>query len=377
MRSTRFEVIVVADADGLDVARRLPFADRFLLLRQTHENIAVARNTGIATAVGDIIAFIDDDAVPEPCWAEAVLHAFADPVVQAVTGPVLGRNGISLQWGRMAVSALGVDRSLPDDTAPDADETLKLHGTNMAIRRACLIQTGLFDTGFRFFLDETDLARRIWGLGLVMAYEPRAVVHHGFAASARRTDDRIPLSLYDIGASSALFLAKHAPARSAAALDKLVDDQRARLLRLARKRALGPTEMHSLMESLIRGIADGRDRISDVPPCPPLADRAFLPMRLAVPPPLVRMQGWAHRGSALRREATVAVAGGSPVAVILLDPTPRKHSVAFTDAGWWEQRGGLYGPSDRGSSRLQLWRFRARAKAEWQRTFPTDRFENT
>jgi hypothetical protein len=69
----------------------------------------------------------------------------------------------------------------------------------------------------------------------------------------------------------------------------------------------------------------------------------------------------------LRAEAAQAVAMGQPVSVLLLAPTPRKHRVEFTQAGWWEQRGGLFGPSDRTGARFQLWRRADRIAAEWAR----------
>jgi len=366
MRSTRFEVIVVADADGLAVARTLPFADRLFLLPQDVANISAARNAGVAAAAGEVIGFIDDDAVPEPEWAEAVLTAFATPDVAAVTGPVLGRNGISLQWGLMAVDRLGRDRWLPDGEAPGDGEALKLHGTNMAVRRDALTLTGGFDTGFRFYLDETDLTLRLKAAGARLVYLPGAVVHHGFAASARRDANRVPLDLHDIGASSALFLRKHAPDQVEPALDQLITDQRARLLRLARRRRIGPVEMRNLMETLAAGIAAGRDRTSDVPVLAQ-AGRAFQAMRTDVPPPVQRLDGWMHHAPDLRRKAAARVAKGAPVALMLLDPTPRKHWVEFTEGGWWEQRGGLFGPSDRDGKRVQVWRYSSRVAAEWTR----------
>ena len=366
MRSTRAEVIVVACADGLAVARALPFADRLTLAAQAGDNISAARNMGLAAAAGDVVAFVDDDAVPEPGWAEALLAGFADPDVAAATGPVIGRNGISLQWGRMAVDRLGADRWLSDGMPPGADEALKLHGTNMAVRRDVLTRTAGFDTGFAFYLDETDLALRLVRAGLGLAYLPGAVVHHGFAASRRRTQDRIPLDLFDIGASSALFLRKHAPEDQNAGLARLEADQRARLLRLARRRKLGPEQMRRLMESLRAGMAEGRLRDSVQDPVPD-ASRAFLPLRAGLPPPMLRMEGGWFSAGQLRAKAARAVAMGQPVALMLLEPTPRKHRVEFTQGGWWEQRGGLFGPSDRSGARLQLWRSHTRAAAEWAR----------
>jgi GT2 family glycosyltransferase len=366
MRSTRVEVIVVADADGLAVARGMPMAGRLVLLPQEGENISAARNAGIAAAAGEVVAFIDDDAVPEPGWAEALLGAFETDCLEAATGPVLGRNGISLQWGRMAVDALGRDRWLREGETPGAGETLKLHGTNMAMRRDVLSRTGGFDTGFRFYLDDTDLARRLADAGAVMAYLSRAVVHHGFAASARRREDRVPLDLFDIGASSALFLRKHAPDALEPALAELEAAQRARLLRLARRRKLGASEMRRLMESLAEGMADGRRRAPHVPSVAAAA-RGFTPVRDALPPPALRIDGWVHRPGDARSRAAEALAAGQPAVLLLLEVSPRKHRVSFTEGGWWEQRGGVWGPADRSEPRLQAWRPQARRAREWRR----------
>lgn len=366
MRTTRAEVIVVACSDGLAMARGLPFANRLTLLAQTEENIAAARNMGISAAAGDVVAFVDDDAVPEPGWAEAVLAGFKDPLVAAVTGPVIGRNGISLQWGRMAVDRLGQDRWLEAGAGPTPDEALKLHGTNMAIRRAVLTRTGGFDTGFAFYLEDTDMALRLAGTGQRLVYLPKARVHHGFAASRRRRADRIPLDLFDIGASSAVFLRKHAPDAQGAALARLEQDQDARLMRLARRRKIGAEQNRRLMDSLRAGMAQGAARDSDEAPISaPL--RGFLPLRDSLPPPMLcRDGGWRSAGK-LRAEAARAVASGQPVSLMLLFPTPQKHRVEFTQAGWWEQRGGVFGPSDRSAPRFQLWRHADRCAAEWAR----------
>jgi len=369
MRSTRVEVIVVADPDGLAVARGVPLADRLVLLPQKGENISAARNAGLAAAAGEVVGFIDDDAVPEPVWAEALLGAIDTGFADAVTGPVLGRNGISLQWGRMAVDAVGRDRWLAEGEVPGAGETPKLHGTNMAIRRSVLTRTGGFDTGFRFYLDETDLARRLSAEGVAIAYLPDMVVHHGFAASARRNEDRVPLDLFDIGASSALFLRKHAPDALDPELAALEAAQRARLMRLARRRKLGPAQMRQLMESLAAGIAEGRNRVSEVPPLA-APTRRFRVLRDLPPPAPLRLDGWLHAAAGPRARAAEAVADGQPAVVLLLEVSPRKHRVSFTEGGWWEQVGGLWGPADRSEPRLRISWPAERRLREWRRLSP-------
>ena len=70
----------------------------------------------------------------------------------------------------------------------------------------------------------------------------------------------MPLSLHDIGASTTVFLRKHAPDEMDPALRQLAEDQRARLFRLVRKRKLGARDVETLMHSLGEGIEDGRTR---------------------------------------------------------------------------------------------------------------------
>jgi glycosyltransferase involved in cell wall biosynthesis len=94
--------------------RGLPFADRIKTVLQAEPNLSQARNDGIAHAAGDIVAFLDDDAVPEPTWAAPRGGLCRSAGLAAVTGPVLGRNGISLQWGPVAVDRQGRDIALDD-----------------------------------------------------------------------------------------------------------------------------------------------------------------------------------------------------------------------------------------------------------------------
>ncbi len=39
-------------------------------------NISISRNVGIKNAAGEILAFIDDDAVPEPRWLEDIVEGY-------------------------------------------------------------------------------------------------------------------------------------------------------------------------------------------------------------------------------------------------------------------------------------------------------------
>ena len=233
-----FEVIVVADPAGIARAGSLAFSDSLKMVTFDEANIARARNLGIVQAAGEIVAFIDDDAVPEPYWLHHLLAPAQDQSVAAFTGFVRGRNGISFQYRARQLDSQGEAMPLEVDPeaptvlpAPDAG-AIKTEGTNMAFRREVLVALGGFDPAFHYFLDETDLNMRLARAGLATAIAPLAEVHHGFAANALRAANRVPRDLFDIGASWAVFHRKHLPeAARASHWHELRAAERARLLR--------------------------------------------------------------------------------------------------------------------------------------------------
>jgi GT2 family glycosyltransferase len=144
-----------------------------------------ARNTGIAHAKGSIVAFVDDDARPDPDWVERLLVAYDHPSVMAVGG--------------VATPVWPTRR--PDHLPPELDwivgctyrgqptrrtDVRNLWGCNMSVRREAFDLVGTFDEEIgRVGLiplgaEETELCIRIRQriAGARVVYEPTAVVHH-------------------------------------------------------------------------------------------------------------------------------------------------------------------------------------------------------
>ncbi|MGR3373939.1 MAG: glycosyltransferase family 2 protein [Pseudooceanicola nanhaiensis] len=372
-----YEIIVVADAAGLEAVREAGLADEIKTVACEEANISAARNVGIAAAAGEVVAFIDDDAVPEPAWLHHLARAFRWPETTAAGGYVRGPNGLAFQ--ARSRSADGCAREVPLDIegekpvllSPTEGRAIKTEGTNMAVRRSVLAGMGGFDPAYRFYLDETDLNLRLARAGHATAIVPLAEVHHASAASDRRSATRAPSDLFEVGASSVVFLKKHCP--EAAQAGVLKDMRAAHRRSLLEHMVAGRCEPRDVRRQLARfdaGVAEGRARPASRMPPIPHAQRWFLPFRSRATGEARVIAGRLVFARRHRAAARAAAATGLTVSLFLFSRTVFAHRVRFTEDGYWEQRGGLWGRSERSQNRLRTTYFRRRLEEECERTSP-------
>jgi len=361
-----FEVVVVACPAGIAVTEESETLAEIKCIAFDEANISAARNLGLANAAGDIVAFIDDDAVPEPQWLRHLVGPAARSDVAAMGGYVRGRNGISFQYKARTLDAQGAPHAVEVDPlqatvlVPPKGRAIKTEGTNMAFRRDVLVGIGGFDPAFRFYLDETDLNMRLARAGHATALVPLAQVHHGFAASATRRADRVPADLYEIGASWAVFQRKHIPKEDRAAHWK--NQHAAERIRLIEHMVAGrlePRDVRRLMKRLAAGFAEGRERSFGGSRLP---RHALLPFRPVQSSPrkstFKSVRGF--RGVKAVDAAADQVAGGGIASVLVLSPTTLYHRIQFNAQGVWVQRGGLFGRSERTDRLFRLTTFKRR-----------------
>jgi glucosyl-dolichyl phosphate glucuronosyltransferase len=180
------EVLLVVDHNDALLARARDELPEVRVLPNTRTpGASGARNTGIAEAKGAVVAFLDDDARPEPDWVERLLAAYDDPAVRAVGGvarPVWPDRRPAhlppeLDW-LVGCSYLGQPTARTD--------VRNLWGCNMSVRADVFAEIGDFDEQIgRVGLiplgnEETELCIRIGQRlpGARVVYEPSAVVHH-------------------------------------------------------------------------------------------------------------------------------------------------------------------------------------------------------
>lgn len=158
-------------------------------------NISISRNIGIKHAAGDIIAFIDDDAIPEPEWLEQLIEPYKDPTVGAVGGFVYNQNGSDFQFCYGRIDRWGYPESRQDKpyehNDPGGDYYNINIGTNASYRRTALIDVGGFDEEIEYYHDESDVCVRLIKRGYKVAQLSKAYVHHKMAPSMRRDSGKV------------------------------------------------------------------------------------------------------------------------------------------------------------------------------------------
>jgi cellulose synthase/poly-beta-1,6-N-acetylglucosamine synthase-like glycosyltransferase len=211
-----YEVLVVdnAPSDGraLEVARR--WGARYLV--EPAPGLSRARNSGARACSSEVIAFTDDDAVPEPLWLSRLAAQFRDPGVAAVTG----RTVPLFDGAAVAIS--------PDETADLGPKPIRLHrsqrlwferacfggignGNNMAFRRQAFEWWRGFDErlGRGALVSSGEEHRAFAQLvesGCAVVYTPDAIVRHRVPQTPEERRDQYLRSRSDLAAYAVYLL---------------------------------------------------------------------------------------------------------------------------------------------------------------------------
>jgi GT2 family glycosyltransferase len=189
-----FEVVVVngPSTDETD-AVLAAHTGRIKVLRCPVRNLSRSRNIGVSHAAGEVVAFIDDDALPaSPDWLRGLAAALAHaPDAGGVGGPVLIGDGDAWEFEGRVISDYGL-MATPLDAARagilvDGRRWVRgVQGNNCAFRRALLLVLGGFDEAFTYHFDESDVCVRASRAGHPVTLAPGSAVRHYRATSHNR-----------------------------------------------------------------------------------------------------------------------------------------------------------------------------------------------
>ncbi len=188
-----FDVIVVDNSAGDPETEQVARKWKARYVKETKKGLCRARNRGALVSSAHIVAYLDDDSVPEPRWLSGLAEEFRDPMVMGVGGKTIPLR-LETDAEKLFASVRGGAYNRPAPLVVDRDTPYWFEicgfggigaGCNMAVRRAAFeVWPG--------FHERTDRGTPVYGggeqhaffslvdRGFRVSYTPHAVVRHPF-----------------------------------------------------------------------------------------------------------------------------------------------------------------------------------------------------
>ena len=165
--------------------------------------IGLAENRGFTGGIAagaevsdaESLVFLNNDALPEEGWLEALVDglARADDDVVGLAGRIVDYDGRLVDFvdGAMTFDGHAFQPGFRKPLGsvaekPAGSEILFACGGNMIVRREAYQRLGGFDDDFFAYLEDVDFGWRAWLAGWRVAWEPRATVRHRSSATSNR-----------------------------------------------------------------------------------------------------------------------------------------------------------------------------------------------
>ena len=163
--------ILIVDNGSTDDSRTIIEQFPVTYLSESRRGPSHARNRGIESSHGEIIAFTDADCVVTSRWLRSLIACFDEDDVWAVAGEILAYPPHTWAEYYMARRRRCWQRAALLAARP------YMVTANVAFRRRTFDRIGLFDPRFITGQDQ-DFSWRFLRAGLAIRYAPAAVVHH-------------------------------------------------------------------------------------------------------------------------------------------------------------------------------------------------------
>jgi len=205
VRGTRVREVVVVDDCSDDPAGIEAVAARVgarVIRRPVNGGPGAARNTGLADASTDLVAFLDSDCVPTPGWLDPVLAHFADPAVGAVAPRIVPAQPGSTWLARYEGASSTLDMGARPGLVRPGARVPYVPGAALVVRRSA---AGAGFTDGMTVGEDVDFVWRLAAAGWRVRYEPGALMGHQHRVRLRAWFSRRS----DYGTSAAILEGLH------------------------------------------------------------------------------------------------------------------------------------------------------------------------
>ncbi|MDR3742179.1 MAG: glycosyltransferase family 2 protein [Terracidiphilus sp.] len=174
------EIIVIDNSVGDPETARVALAFNAGYCVEPEPGLSHARNRALKESRCEIVAFLDDDALPRAEWLDYLIAPYADEHVAAVTG----ETAVDPQHAAAA-------EQLPPRTLSSSDplwfEMTNFgglgFGTNMSLRKRCCREENFFDVRLGrgapiWIAEESHAFTKLLSRGYKAVHVPRAIVYH-------------------------------------------------------------------------------------------------------------------------------------------------------------------------------------------------------
>lgn len=198
-----FEIIVIDNSLNPDFDRQIKERGPAIKLYSSQKNLfyCEALNKGIQMSEEDFVLCLNDDVILEKRFIEEALRAFnVDGRIGMVSGKILRADGTRIDSTGLFLSCwrTAKERGYGLEDRGQFEKEEYVFGVNGAVafyRRAMLedikIDSEYFDSDYRIFYEDLDIAWRAWNFGWKAYYVPSAIAYHTRGATVRLSPNSI------------------------------------------------------------------------------------------------------------------------------------------------------------------------------------------
>ena len=168
-----YEIILVDDGSTDATTQIVSLYKNVRYVQQPHQGLSVARNTGIAAATGEIIAFTDSDCRADEDW----LYYLVGDLLNSHFAGIGGHNFLPPEDSFVA-AAVQVSPGGPAHVMLNDRLAEHIPGCNMAFYKWALVEVNGFDPIYHKAGDDVDICWRLQQRGYQLGFSPSGFVWH-------------------------------------------------------------------------------------------------------------------------------------------------------------------------------------------------------